>query len=256
MLYILKLLVSVPAGLLLLIGAGWLVARRRRRPGYWMMGVGGASLTLLCIPWSAAALLRSLQTSPALEDPIRDQPQAIVILSADAISWAPEFGAATVGRLTLERLRYGAHLARQTGLPLLVTGGPSRSEIASRAELMRRVLEQEFGLAVRHVEDGSSDTLENARASARLLAADGVERVILVTHAWHMPRALSAFRSTGLTVVPGPTAFRDWPELGLSSFVPSARSLQESSWAFHEWLGRAYYALRPDDAPAVQAPGT
>ncbi|MFT5051082.1 MAG: uncharacterized SAM-binding protein YcdF (DUF218 family) [Chlamydiales bacterium] len=244
MLYVLKLLVSVPACLFLLVGAGWLVARRRRPLGRWMMIVGTSFLVLLCIPWCAAGLLRSLQSTPPLADPSALAPQAIVILSADAVSWAPEYGTATVGRLTLERLRYGAHLARQTDLPLLVTGGASRPDVAPRAVLMQRVLEQEFGLPVRHVEGRSSDTLGNARESARLLRSDGIERVLLVTHAWHMPRALAAFRSTGLEVVPAPTAFRDWPQPGLAAFVPSARSLQESSWALHEWLGRAYYALR------------
>ena len=167
-----------------------------------------------------------------------------MILSADAVSYAPELGRPTVGRLTLERLRYGAVVARATELPVLVTGGASRPGIPSRAALMREVLEGELGVSVRWVESGSGDTLGNARASRDLLDAEGIERVLLVTHAWHMPRAAAAFESTGLAVVPAPTAFRDWPEPRFSTIVPSARSLQESSWALHEWLGRLWYALR------------
>ena len=71
----------------------------------------------------------------------------------------------TVGRLTLQRLRYGAILARATGLPILVAGGASNPGIASRAALMQRVLERELSVAVRAVEGHSSDTLSNAHNS-------------------------------------------------------------------------------------------
>lgn len=244
MLHILKLAVSVPFALFLLIGVGFWVMRRRTRLGRILVASGFSALLLLSIPWCAAALLRSLQGEPVDASSLGKDARAIVVLSADAVSYAPEFGRPTVGRLTLERLRYGAYLARRSELPLLVAGGASRPGIASRGELMREALEEGFGVAVRWVEGSSTDTLGNARGAAELLGQEGIDRIALVTHAWHMPRAVQAFESTGLLVLAAPTAFRDWPEARWTSCVPSARSLQESSWAVHEWIGRAWYTLR------------
>jgi uncharacterized SAM-binding protein YcdF (DUF218 family) len=59
-----------------------------------------------------------------------------------------------------------------------------------------------------------------------------------------MPRARAAFEAAGIAVVPAPTAFRARAPLAPMSFVPSARALRESQWAFHEWIGRAWYAIR------------
>src|SRR6185369_731300 len=60
--------------------------------------------------------------------------QAIVILGGGRRSDSPEFGGDTVSHYTLERVRYGAQLARQTGLPVLVSGGSVFGEEVSEAE--------------------------------------------------------------------------------------------------------------------------
>ena len=206
----------------------------------------GASLVLvaLCMPWVSAWLLTSLQTEPALPRVPRDgKAGAIVVLGADVQPYAPELGGPTVGPLTLERLRYAAEIARETGLPVLASGGVTQPRVASLAELMERSLEDDFRVETRWTETASRNTRENAKASAAILEERGIDRIYLVTHAWHMPRAKGAFERTGLQVVPAPTAFRAPPSLEPMSFVPSARSLRESQWAIHEWLGRVWYAL-------------
>jgi len=241
---LLKVLVLPPLCLFLLAALGLLVARWRRKLGIWITGGAAFLLVLLTIPFVSSALLISLQTSPALPaDGPYPEAQAIVVLGADMNPRAPEYGGATVGSLSMERLRYAARLARATELPLLTTGGSLKVGTPAVAELLARVLEDEFATPVRWTEIGSRTTRQNANFTALMLSGKGVRRVFLVTHAWHMPRARAAFESAGLEVVPAPTGFRIWPDLKLRSFLPSARSMRESYFAFHEWIGRLWYAL-------------
>ncbi len=240
----LKHLILPPTGLLLVALVGLLLLKRRRRLGITLIVGSLVSTCVLMQPYVAAAFLISLQNEPAL--PLTgDLPeaQAVVVLGGDIHPWAQEWGGASLGPLSLQRIRYAAHVTRRSGLPLLVTGGVTSPESPSLADLMARTLEQEFGVEVRWRESRSRTTRQNARLTAELLEAEDVRRILLVTHAWHMPRARAAFESAGLEVVPAPTGFRTWPDLRVHSFFPSGRSLQECHWALHEWLGRAWYAL-------------
>ena len=79
----------------------------------------------------------------------------------------------------------------------------------------------------------------------RLVRAAGIERVFLVTSAWHMPRAASAARRFGLEPVPAPTGFREGVFAGWRSFVPHWNGLRDTCLALHEWGGRVVYALTP-----------
>jgi uncharacterized SAM-binding protein YcdF (DUF218 family) len=236
----------VPAFALGVVGA--LVALRRRKLGLWLCAGAALLLYLLCCPYLMAMALWSLQSHPALPpegsgEPLPTGAGAVVVLSAGWNPAGPEYAGSTVGALTLERLRYAAVLARRTGLPVLASGGiPKRGE-PPLSEMMRDVLVRDFGVEQVWVEGSSADTRTNARESAAILGAAGIERVFLVTHAWHMPRAVAAFRDADLEVIGAPTAFRIRPRLKLRSFWPSARALREGHWALHEWLGRAWYAL-------------
>lgn len=233
-----------PLACLLLAGLGALERRRRPRLGGWLLGLGFGSLVAFSLPLVSSVLLIALQSEPALDDTRLDHGcGAIVVLAGDASSAAPEYGGPTCGPMTLERLRYAAHLARATKLPLLASGGVPKRGLPPHAEMMRAALERDFGLEVRWSEPRSANTRENARFSALLLRNYGINRAYVVTHAWHMPRALAEFRAAGLEAVAAPTGFRAPPSWDWSTFVPSAKALRESSWALHEWLGRAWYAL-------------
>jgi uncharacterized SAM-binding protein YcdF (DUF218 family) len=112
------------------------------------------------------------------------------------------------------------------------------------AELMARALAEEFGVRVEWREERSADTWENAAFSAELLRKDGVRTVLLVSTAWHLPRAARCFRAHDLEVVPAPTGFRGAPFENLLSLLPHWQALRDTGHALHEWLGRGYYALR------------
>jgi len=102
------------------------------------------------------------------------------------------------------------------------------------------VLTGEFGVPVRWVEGGSANTRQNARFSAEMLKRDGVTRVLLVTHAWHVPRAMRSFERAGLAVSPAPTLFHREPLTPLD-FLP--KSYAGAHYAMHEWLGLIWYRL-------------
>lgn len=243
----LKLIVVPPLCLYLAIAAGCLLWKRRPRLAFGLIAASVGLLVLLSMPWIAGRLQASLEptpTTPFDAATVAGDAQAIVVLGGDGSSFAPEFEGAEVGPLTLERVRLAARLGRETGLPILVTGGPPRRGESALARRMAKLLGDEHGLTARWIEPHAADTRDNAEFSARLLRADGIERVVVVTHAWHLKRALEAFERAGLhargagTGGQAPSAF-EWRGLW-----PSARGLQRSSWALHEWIGVAWYRLR------------
>ena len=233
-----------PLSLFLLGLLGLCLLKRRRRSGLAVLTLAASLLVLLSVPIVADALLLGHQRFSALSNTASlEGVGAVVVLSAGLDRAGFEYGGPTVGPMTLLRLRYGAALSRRTGLPVLTCGGILRPDTRPVASIMKSILEGEFGVDVRWVEQRSRTTRENARYSAEIMRAAGINGVLLVTQAWHMPRAVAEFRATGLKVIPAPCGFTAELELRLGSLVPSARALERSRWAIHEWLGRAWYAL-------------
>ena len=239
-----NLLLVVAVGLALMADAG----RRsvRRRMGGWIAGLGFTGLVVLSLPVVAWLLLVSLERGLVLEPAEGAAPGAIVILSAEDLRAVPGgiVDPPDIGALTLQRLRAGALLHRRTGLPILVTGGVLRPGSPPIADAMARVLATEFDTPVRWIEDRAATTWENAEFSARMLRADGVSAVYVVTHAWHMRRGLLAFRRTALAATAAPSHFTGPARPDIASFAPSAHAWGDSRYALHEWIGLAWYALR------------
>jgi len=232
-----------PGSLLLVAAAGAVLARRRRGLGRALIALSLLALYVLATPITSDALLSSLET-PA-RDPLADRRgQAIVVLGGGTYFAAPEYGRDTVGSNTLVRLRYAAHLHRASGAPVLVTGGAPLGNAFTEAELMGQVLDTEFRVPVRWLEKASRNTLENARLSYALLAPQGIKRITLVTHAWHMSRARLAFERSGFEVIAAPTGYTTRYRTTVLAFLPSASSLSDSSWFFHEVIGIGWYHLR------------
>jgi len=205
------------------------------------------ALLLLATPFVSGYLSWTLSrgTLPILVDPSDRSdgisPSAIIVLSAETArsATAPE-----VGPLTLERLRAGAALSRRTGLPLLVTGGATEPGLSPLAVLMAETLALDFGMAPRWLEPAAGDTRQNAMFSSRMLRADDIGSAYVVTHAWHMPRALKAFAREGFQAHPWPVRTTRRPTGQLSDWVPRADHLATSWFAIREWAGRIVYALR------------
>lgn len=238
-----------PAVNILLAVVGLVLWRGWRRLSASLIVLSIVSLYLLSLGSVSRVLLSSLEHYQPLDLRALEGRDvgAIVVLGAGRRSAAPEFGGDTVNALALERLRYAARVFRATGSPVLLTGGRVRGEDFSEALLMKEAMVDDFRVPVVWSEDRSRNTEENALLTSELLMGEGITRVLLVTHAWHMPRAVEAFRDAGLEVLPGPTGFirpssgRGGPSMG---WLPTAKALQRSAWAVHEYLGRAWYQLR------------
>ncbi|WP_407278992.1 YdcF family protein [Aromatoleum evansii] len=239
-----SIMVQPPLAPLLVIAAGLLLAARSRRAGLRLAWLGVAATLLLSTPASVGWLLNRLETAPVVDAAAMRQAQAIVVLGAGKRRNAPEYGGETVNRLALERLRYAARLARTTGLPVLVSGGAPTGDIPE-AVLMQATLEEDFSVPVRWVEKASLDTQQNARFSALPLRAAGVSRILLVTHAAHMPRAQAAFEEAGLQVIPAPTAWLGGTGAGdqVLGELPGPSAAYAGWYAVHEWLGLLAYRL-------------
>ena len=238
LLFALKKLVALlllpPNGPMLLSAAGLLLARRRARLGHALAWTGLLMLVALSMPLVSGWLEQSVYAGNNADSALPGA-QAIVILGGGTHSNLTDYGGQTVSALALERVRAGARLARERGLPVLVSGGVVWDG-QPEADLMKEAL-AEYGIAVRWVEARSRDTGDNALESARRLRAEGITHVALVTHAFHMRRSMEQFRRAGLTPIAAPTIVRRAPEVDAADFIPNMRALQQSGYALHEWLG-------------------
>lgn len=231
-----------PVLLVLLVLLGVLLAWRGWRPGLALAALAAGGELVLASPLAAGMLVASLErevpAEPAVPEP---PPGAIVVLGAEA---ARTQTGLEVGPLTLERLRAGAALQRRTGLPLLVTGGPLAPGDAPIAVAMAATLRADFGVPVRWVEARARDTRENADYSAALLRDSGIGSAYVVTHGWHLPRALWSFARSGFPAQPAPVRLDRLPSPGYGRWLPRPDALARSWFALREWAGRLVYALR------------
>ena len=232
---ILRALVLPPTGPLLLAVIGLMLLSRFQRMGRAIAAAGVLLLLVISVPIVADFLTGFVDTSAAIAPGDSVDAKAIVILGGGIRRNAPEYGGDTLGTLTLERVRYGARVARQTGLPVLISGG---TVLAGRPEasLMRESLENEFGVHVRWIDARSRTTHENAVLSAEILRREGIHRVVLVAHGFDMRRAIAEFAAVDIEVVPAPTGKHGDTRPTVLDFLPSMSGLQGSYFATYEIL--------------------
>lgn len=234
-----------PLSLMLIAALGLWLWHKRPVIARVLLTTSIALLWLLSTPFVAESLLQELEGQPYVTDTKRPLADAIVVLGGGTYFHAPEYGGNdTVKEDTLVRLRFAAKLQRETGKPVLVTGGAPVGNSASEAAQMKQVLEQEFNVPVKWAEGGSANTLENARLSWLMLKPEGITRIYLVTQAWHMPRAVLAFQRAGFQVVPAPTAYTTRYRTDLLAFIPDVYALQDSRIFLHELIGLLWYQIK------------
>lgn len=231
-----------PLALVILLIAGLVL--HRRRVAMSLILTATAALYALSTPWVGGLLQKSLEISSPLDPAALQDIDAIVVLGGGRRIAQAEYGGDTLNAFSLERLRYATRLHRASGAPLLVTGGMPGGGTLPEGRLMQQVLAQEYGIAARWVEDAALTTWDNARLSAKLLNADGARRIALVTHAWHLRRAVPQFEAQGLEIVPAGTLFASTDVNDVFDLLPSPVGLRDSTFALHEWLGILWYKLR------------
>ncbi|WP_129139180.1 YdcF family protein [Modicisalibacter coralii] len=241
----LQYLVLPPVGNVLLMLAGFAIWRSSRGLGLTLVIGGLVSLLVISTPLVSYWLRHGLEIYPPLTAAEARRGQAIVILGGGRNYHSPEFGWGDApSNTTWRRLAYGVFLARQYDLPVLLSGGRVHDEPLAESQLMARAMRQVFDIRPTWLETQSRNTAENASETARVLQGTDIQRVLLVSQAWHLPRAVAAFEHAGLEAIPAPTEFAGKPHLDPLAFVPRAYYLRQSSRALHEWLGRLVYGLR------------
>ncbi len=158
-----------------------------------------------------------------------------------------------------ERLTEGAALARRFPRARLVFSGGSAdilyahmTEAAAARDLFARL-----GIAPQRIEieDRSRNTAENASLTAALLAPEPGARWLLVTSAFHMPRAVGSFRAAGFDVLPWPVDFRTRGTADAWRLFPRAsEGLRRVDLATKEWVGLFVYYLSGRIATVFPAP--
>lgn len=235
----------LPVNVVMVCALGLWLRRRWPRAGRTLIATSLILLVLLSTRPGATLLIAPLEKwNPSPSSAQMAGAQAIVVLGGGRLSAAPEYaGQDVISATTLQRVRYAARLYHETGLPVLATGGSPDGAPTSEAELIAQAL-REYAVPVRWVEGGSDNTAENALFSARLLRADKVTKILLVTDALHMQRARRIFAQAGLNAIAAPTIFYTAGRWTPDDFLPKATWLQRSSYALHEWIGLVWYQLR------------
>lgn len=240
---ILTTLLLPPGAPLLLVLLGLGLAVRKKAAGLTLALLGSVLLWLLSchavavwlalnlLPQHSALSLAALKTSGA---------QAIVVLGGGVHPAAPEYGEPQASAPAAMRLRYGAWLARQSRLPVAFAGGlgwgAAQTQTLPEGEVARRAALQDYGLTLKWIDSQSRDTAENARLLRPLLLKDGVQRIVLVTHASHMPRSVRAFEGAGFTVTAAPMGFILPSRAGVLEWLPSSDGVEGSRVVLKEWL--------------------
>jgi uncharacterized SAM-binding protein YcdF (DUF218 family) len=229
-----------PTGLLVLALLAVFTLRGWPRLRTAIIGASVAGVLALSLPIVAFALMRTIEPRP-LDEAKLSSAQAIVILGGGRNRNAPEWGGVTVSGFTLQRVRYGARLARHAALPLLVSGGAPDGAGPTEGDLMRGILRDELGVDVRWNDNTSRNTRENAEFSARTLQPLGIKRIVLVSDGWHLARARAEFERSGFTVIAAPTGLVGSRPFTLYQLVPNVESLRYAHVALRELLGGVWY---------------
>jgi len=229
---LLRELILPPAGPLLLALLGLVLLKVRPRLARIFIVAGLASLWLLSTPIVSDVLTGLVELYPPLDFRQAANAQAIVILGGGGQrAFAPEYQGPAAEPFMLERLSYGAYIAKNTGLPILVTG------FSLEARAMHDSLQRNFGIETRWIDDQAYDTFQNARNSARILTAESVRRIILVTRATHLRRSVREFTDAGFDVVPAPVGILAARDIGVLEFIPNPDALLRSHAAIYELIG-------------------
>jgi uncharacterized SAM-binding protein YcdF (DUF218 family) len=233
---------ALPLLIMVCVVWAWQRAPSSRVPLACVATLVGALWGLSCqgmANWLAQHALPQVQAvSPAQLQ--AQQVQAIVVLGGGVEADAAEYQGPALPPESLARLIYAVHLAHSTGLPLAYSGGVGWGGSADQtpeAEVAAQTLARLHAPALRWMDNASRDTHENALRTAELLKAEGIQRIALVTHAWHMPRSVRQFEAVGFEVVPAPMGFVRSDQRPLLQWLPSGRGLRDSSWILREWLG-------------------
>ncbi len=242
---VLLLLLLPPSSIIVVVGLGLVVRRKFLLAGRLMIVTGLLVLYALSIQPVSEAVIAPLEEGyPPLERG-GVEADAIVVLSGGLIDLAWLAQPVEPSDTSLRRLAYAVSLYRRLRIPLVIAGGsgdPSRPGLSEGKAMANSAVLLGVPRGDMAVEDSSRNTLENAVNIKGILGEGG--RIVLVTSAYHMERAVMVFEREGFDVIPAPCDFRrEKRSLSFYSFIPTIQELGDSSTAIAEYLSRIWYRL-------------
>lgn len=221
-------------------------SKPRPRPlARWCLGLAlGWSLAMYCSPLGTW-LIEPLESRFPVPRSVAGATDILVLTGGEHLAASARHHQAEYGE-TGDRMVMGAMLAHALpGARLWAVGGVRSEPGAPRDIDWMHLAWTELGVDPRRIAliGDTEDTCQNARGLAARLGAG--RRPVLVTSAFHMPRAVGCFRAAGLAVLPYPADFVNGAGLGL--FEAGSINIQLNAWrtdvALHEYAGLLYYRL-------------
>jgi len=182
---------------------------------------------------------------------LRPDDVSVIVILASSATVGPSGRAELIGA-GWRRLWRGVEIYNELDgkVPILFSGGTGEGNVQEPGQLALRYAVQ-FGVPRSNfwLETESRTTYESGFAVKKLLDQHFPEnqnhRIVLVTSAWHMPRAVAVFNRLGVKARPAPCDYRSGARLfSLRSVIPTYESFSISSIALHEWLGLVVYRIR------------
>lgn len=234
-----QVLLLAVIGLLLL----W---RKHARTGATLLTLATIWLYLCSTSMVAGLLMASLERHAVPRAMSVLEPAELIVLLGGAMRGDAHMGSLPDMNQQADRLVQAAALYKAGKAPLLLLSGGAHPENRPEAEQMRDIL-RVMGVppGALLLETQSRTTYDNARFSAAMLRQRGVQRVILVTSAFHMRRAVAVFDAQGIEVIPVPTDFQRLVSVSSGlGLAPSVTNLNRTTLALHELVGYQVYRLR------------
>ena len=148
---------------------------------------------------------------------------------------------------SVDRIFAGIDLFKENKAPsLILTGGKMPWSIGKPEGEYLRDVAIKYGVPRKNIllTENVQNTDQEAKSVKKILTIDA-PKVVLVTSAFHMPRAQKVFEKVGIRIVPFPVDFRNASsKLTFMHFMPSAKSIWETSFFVKEMIGRTYYNLK------------
>lgn len=201
-----------------------------------VLGLG--VLYTFSIPYTTQKLGNSLVENYNLSPENYKNAQAIVVLGGGLRDSKELFGKLATSGSQFERMRYAAYLHKVTGLPILVTGSSPNG--TSEAKVMSEEFKMFFNIDVKWIENKAKTTKENAIFSRQILTTENINKIIVVTHQWHMQRAKMLFEQQDFDVLAANVGAGVAPahyRLNFMYFIPQAGAIYDNMLYLKEWIG-------------------
>ena len=205
-------------------------------------------LVILSMPIVSDKLIAYLESDYELIKPSKvESADAVVVLSGMVKTIQTKNGLDYEWGEAADRIFAGIDLFKLNKAPVLVlTGGKLPWSIGVPEGEYLRDVAIDLGVPKKDIllTENVENTDQEAKAIKKILLLDN-PKVILVTSAFHMPRAQLVFEAAGINVIPFPVDFIIGAEkLTFMSFIPSAGSFSSTSFFVREMIGRTYYSLK------------